>query len=69
MTRDDMKALIRSVIVDMSNTYGIATEMSANGVGNSTGNISGFDAPLGPKIKRKLKDFEFTEEEEEDDDK
>jgi len=63
MTRDEIKALVREVIIDMSNTYGIATEMTS--VANTTANIAGFDGPLGPKIKRKLKDFEFTEEEDE----
>lgn len=62
MTKEEIKALVREVIVDMSNTYGIATEMT--GVGNATGNVAGFEGPLSKKLqKRKLKDFEFTEEE------
>ena len=61
MTKEEIKALVREVIVDMSNTYGIATEIAA--VANATGNVAGFDGPIGPTQKRKLKDFEFTEEE------
>lgn len=60
MTKDEIKALVKQVIEDMSNEYGIATEIDA--VGNTTANIAGYDAPLGAKLKRKLKDFEFTDE-------
>jgi len=59
-----MKNLVRQVIVAMATDYGIATEITA--VGNMTANVSGYDGPLGPKMRRKLKDFEFTEEEEEE---
>ncbi len=62
MTKDEIKALVRQVIIDMSNDYGIATEMT--GVGNMTGNVAGFDAPLtGKKLKRKLKDYEYQDDE------
>ena len=66
MTRDEIKALVRQVIVDMSTDYGVATEITA--VGNVSSNISGYDGPLAPQLRRKLKDFEFTEEEDEEDD-
>ena len=60
MTRDEIKALVRQVIVDMSTDYGIATEIAT--VANVTANVSGYDGPLAPQLRRKQKDFEFTEE-------
>jgi hypothetical protein len=61
MTKEDIKELVKQVIEDMSNDYGLASEMTA--VANTTANVGGFDSPMGPKIRRKLKDFEFSEEE------
>ena len=66
MEKEDIKALVRQVIMDMSMEYGIATEMT--GVANVTGNVGGYDAPLtGKKIKRKLKDYEYSDDEDEQD--
>jgi len=67
MTKDDIKTLIKQVISDMAKDYGIATEISAIGPGNVTANVSGYDGPLGTVKRKKLKDFEFTEEEDEKD--
>jgi len=61
MTKDEIKELVRQVIIDMSNQYGIATEMT--GVANVAGNIGGYDAPLtGTKLRRKLKDYEYKDD-------
>ena len=66
VNKDDIKELVRQVVKELEMEYDLATEMTS--VGNATSNISGFDGPWGPKVKRKLKDFEFTEEEDEKED-
>jgi hypothetical protein len=63
MTRDDIKEMVKQVISDMTTEYGLASEITA--VGNMTANVGGYDGPLGKVSKRKLKDFEFSEEEDE----
>jgi len=57
MTKDDIKDMIKQAITQMA--------LEVNAVGNTTGNVAGYDGPLGPKIKRKLKDFEFADEDKE----
>lgn len=64
MTKEEIKALVREVIVDMSNSYGLATEMSA--VANTTANVAGFDAPMGSTQRRKLKASDYLDDEEEE---
>ena len=64
MDRDEIKELIRQVIIDMSNTHGIATEITT--VANTTGNVAGFDMKLAKPVERKLKD-EYLKNDEEDD--
>lgn len=52
MTREDIKALVRQAIVDMSKSCEIAEDAA---VANVTANVGGFDAPFGSMVRRKNK--------------
>ena len=51
MTREELKELIKQVIVDMSNSFDTKSES----VANTTANVGGFSAPMGSVVKRKKK--------------
>ena len=51
MKREDIKALVRQAIIDMSKSCDIAEDA----VANVTANVGGFDAPFGSMVRRNIK--------------
>jgi hypothetical protein len=58
MKRKDLKEIIRQIVRDLSEDAGAAPA-------NTTANVSGYDGPFGPVLKRKPKKPKLTEEDEE----
>ena len=67
MTKDDIKAMIKQEIAKLAEEYTKATN-ETTGVANVTSNAAGFDGPFGDMSRRKLKDLDYTSDEDDEDD-
>ena len=64
MDREELKGLVKQVIMDLL-ADDEETNENVGGVGNTTGNVAGYDAPMGAKVRRKLSDL-FVDDDEDD---